>query len=125
MRARVTLRTVDNRHIPLRSVTVESYSTVTVSEAPEDAISNSRSFKAYISEVTKHVLVPQVFSCNQRHFHWDCIIYSAVLPPCALFMKLRSSIWLLTQLTTITTLSLLLKNVKMIMQFFLFPHSVL
>ena len=33
------------------------------------------------------MLLPQVFNCNWHNFHWDCIIQSTVLPPCALFMK--------------------------------------
>ena len=33
------------------------------------------------------MLLPQVFNCNWHNFHWDCFIHSAVLPPCALFMK--------------------------------------
>jgi hypothetical protein len=42
------------------------------------------------------MLLPQVFNCNWRHFYWDYIIHSAVLPPCALFMKWPSyytNIW--------------------------------
>jgi hypothetical protein len=29
----------------------------------------------------------QVFNCNWHNFHCDCIIHSAVFPPCVLFMN--------------------------------------
>jgi len=75
-----------------RKVSILTYdlwsSTVTVPEAPADAMSNTRQFKtAYAREVTNTRAASPSLHLFWHDFYRDCIIHSTVLPPCALFLK--------------------------------------